>query len=68
MCMGVLSACVPVNHTDAEPGQSRRRHQIPWSWRHRRFCAAMSVLGLEPGYSAGAGVLLTVGPLLALMN
>lgn len=63
--MGVSSACMPVKHMNAEPGEFRRRHQIPWNWRW--LWAAMSVLGLEPG-TARTGVLSAVEPLLAWMN
>lgn len=35
--MGILPACICVQHKRAVPAEPRKEHQIPWDWIYRQF-------------------------------
>lgn len=35
--MGILPACICVQHKHAVPAEPRKEHQIPWDWIYRQF-------------------------------
>jgi hypothetical protein len=53
MCMGVLTACLPVNHIHAMPTEARRGHWILWNGCYRQLLSATWGLGTEFGGSSG---------------
>lgn len=52
MCMGILPACMSVDHVIEVFHEARRRHWIPWCWSYRWLWAVTWVLGIEPRFFA----------------
>ena len=62
MCMGVLSAHMPVHHVWAVPVEARRKCQIPLGLELQMVLAAMWVSGTEPSPLKEQSVLVTSEP------